>query len=53
MSKKIKQTVTHALGKKMGRSSGSLVVDPVLGDKTTPKILRARKGNNPDRYNRL
>jgi len=37
-------------GKKMGRSHGPIVVDPVLGDKVSTKIFNSRKKNNPKRY---
>lgn len=50
MSKRTKQNVTDPSAKKTGRSYGKLVIDPVLGDKTTQKILSARKSNNPERY---
>lgn len=51
MGKKAKvNKPSHPLAKRVGHSSGSLVVDPVLKDKTTPKILSARKKNNPARY---
>ena len=36
--------------KTMGRSWGSIVTDPVLGDNVSPKMLNSRKNNNPNRY---
>ena len=40
-------------GKKMGRSLGPVVKDPVVGDKVSAKIFRARKQNNPKKYMKL
>ena len=51
MSKKqIREKVKDLVHKTMGRSWGPLVIDPVLGDKISPKTLTARKENNPRRY---
>lgn len=46
-----KRTIRETpIGKTMGRSQGSPVIDPVLGDKVSAKIFKARKANNPRRY---
>jgi hypothetical protein len=51
MSKRQKANISlHPLNKKVGRSYGPLVIDPVLGDKVTKKVLNSRKSNNPKRY---
>lgn len=51
MAKKQRKNKLHPLEKKVGRSWGPLVVDPVLGDTITQKKFAARKSNNPDKYN--
>jgi hypothetical protein len=40
-------------GKKMGRSMGPAVKDPVVGDTVSAKIFKARKQNNPKKYENL
>lgn len=53
MSKKITNPDRIKPFKTAGRSSGSLVIDPVIGDKVTvntPKVLNARMKNNKDKY---
>ena len=51
MSKKHKQNKSKlSQAKEYGRSHGALVKDTVLGDMVTPKVLAARKKNNPKRY---
>ena len=40
-------------GKKMGRSLGPVVKDPIVGDMVSAKIFRARKQNNPKKYVKL
>ena len=49
-----KRTIRETpIGKTMGRSLGKPVVDPVLGDKVSAKIFKARKANNPRRYENI
>lgn len=40
-------------GKKMGRSLGPVVKDPIVGDTVSAKIFRARKQNSPKKYMKL
>lgn len=40
-------------GKKMGRSIGPIVKDPIVGDTVSAKIFRARKQNSPKKYVKL
>lgn len=40
-------------GKKMGRSLGPVVKDPIVGDMVSAKIFRARKQNSPKKYIKL
>lgn len=48
--KQIREKMVGVVHKTMGRSRGKPVVDPVLGDKVSPKIYAARRANNPKRY---
>lgn len=51
MSKREKQNKsTNTIAKRFGRSYGELVIDPVIGDKVTQKVMNARKLNNPKKY---
>lgn len=51
--KQIREKVKDATHKTMGRSWGPIVTDPVLGDRVSTKILKARKQNNPNRYKNI
>lgn len=48
--RQIREKTVNVERKTMGRSRGKPVVDPVLGDKVSPKIYTARRANNPKRY---
>lgn len=48
--RQIREKTVNVERKTMGRSRGKPVVDPVLGDKVSPKVYAARRANNPKRY---
>ena len=51
--RQIREKVVGVVHKTMGRSRGKPVVDPILGDKVSPKIYTARRANNPKRYQNI
>ena len=51
MAKNVKiNPSSNKQAKRVGYSSGTLTLDPILKDMVTPKVLKARKKNNASRY---